>query len=359
MPAASPGFVYVPVLKRKQGEQIALRYMPAQQRALTLPLIEWVPLKQKEGQSLKDALKIDLEKAARTLKQCSADAYPVAVDTLNCRESLPHPARLLVVACKYFASQNLLVWPVLWPSMVDAAGSMLGAELSQFRDVVIRIRTTAYVPDQVAPLIAQAAAALAAGTRIHVLIDMGSIVGGDAATLARTAVACVQAAVAAQAESVTLAGGSFPFNLTGIKTGVTMWPRVEWAVWTSVRNGQPQLRFGDYTVTNPAPLAEIDPRKVNPSVAIRYALAADWMLIKAGGVRTGPKDQYNGLCRLLVADTKNYSGKAFSYGDARYDAYAQPAATSGGNPSSWRCDATSHHLALTVQACAKLSGLAT
>ena len=108
--------------------------------------------------------------------------------------------------------------------------------------------------------------------------------------------------------------------------------------------------FGDYGVTNPEPLEDIDPTKMNPAAAIRYTLKSEWWVLRGAGVRTkgkGGMGQYNDLCRLLIK-SPDYSGQTFSYGDHRYYEHAQPGASSG-NLTTWRRDATSHHVVFTVR----------
>jgi len=101
-------------------------------------------------------------------------------------------------------------------------------------------------------------------------------------------------------------------------------------------------------VTNPAPAPGMDPTQMNPSVAIRYAADGHWRLFKAGGFKKGVPNQYRSLCKLLLGDSV-YSGSAFSFGDRCYEGAAS-ARLGNGNPSSWRRDATNHHLVLTQHA---------
>jgi len=88
------------------------------------------------------------------------------------------------------------------------------------------------------------------------------------------------------------------------------------------------LRFGDYAVTNPVPLVVEDPQNMNPAAQIRYARVDDWMLLKAGGSKTGGFAQYNQLCKILVTHSA-YSGAGFSFGDERYDYHTKPGSKTG------------------------------
>ena len=117
--------------------------------------------------------------------------------------------------------------------------------------------------------------------------------------------------------------------------------RTEWQTWNILRtqHGFSKLQFGDYAVTNPVPLVVDDPKKMNPAAQIRYARTDDWMLLKAGGSKTGGFGQYNQLCKILIAHA-DYSGATYSYGDQRYEYHAAPGSTPG-NYMTWRRDATS------------------
>jgi hypothetical protein len=90
----------------------------------------------------------------------------------------------------------------------------------------------------------------------------------------------------------------------------------------------------------------MDATKMNPSIAIRYATNDSWKLYKGRGFKSGVPGEYRSLCKLLILDTKVYSGENFSYGDSQYKG-ATSSSEKNGNPSSWRKEATNHHIALT------------
>jgi hypothetical protein len=193
--------------------------------------------------------------------------------------------------------------------------------------------------------------AVGADCQIHVIYDFGSIGEVDPAALSTFAEPFVRDTLAqGNANFVCLAGGSFPMSLGGFPVGVNNnLPRREWLAWQLLRArpGCADVRFGDYNVTNPEPQEIKNPWEMNPAAAIRYAQPDHWWLLRATGAKTGGFGQYNTLCRLLIADPRYY-GNTFSYGDQRYEAYAQPGSTSG-NFTDWRRDAASHHLVQTVR----------
>ena len=139
-------------------------------------------------------------------------------------------------------------------------------------------------------------------------------------------------------------------TLTGIKAGVKGIPRTDWLTWKLIlQTGDfPSLRYADYTVTNPEPLPEIDPKTMNPSIAIRYAIKDSWHLLKGKGFKGAPVGEYTGLCKLLVTDKSVYSGKDFSFGDGKYFASASGIGKNG-VPWTWRREATNHHIVFTAK----------
>jgi len=346
-------FRYMPILKWKLGEQVALQKVDDPDRVLMLPIIEFQPLVIKKNDR-SGTIKNNIEKATLSLIKSDGKNHAVAVDTLAFL-STTTTVKTVRTICDYFSKNDLQVFPVIHPSMVENEAAELSI-LSHYSDVVLRIKVFNCLAAQIEQVITEAFVAVNnPEIRIHVVLDMFSIVNADPGQLANRMKDFVEVALQHErAYTVTLAGGSFPFNLTGIAKGNTLIPRVEWKVWKKILSAYPDIRFGDYAVTNPDPLAEIDPLKINPSAAIRYALQSEWMLLKAGGVRTYGFGQYNDLCELLILEP-DYSTEEFSFGDEKYNFHAQPGAPTG-NMTTWRRDATSHHLALTVRNCATLFG---
>lgn len=351
-------FTYLPVLKWKQAEQIALRQATPNVRQSLLPLIVLQPVIPRLQQTMQAALTDYIAKCTATLLKCGFDQYPVAVDPALAIPGLPAPAKFLVSLCKHFQKHSLQVVPVIDPA-VSATEPAEMARLASFSNVILRIRVDSVTHTQISALIESARRAIGPSViQLHVVLDMWELVGADAAVESVRVLPYARAAVnARQVRSLTVAGGSFPHTLTGIRQGTSFIPRVELSIWNSLRphNDLRMVHFGDYAVTNPRPLEPIDPTQINPSVAIRYARNNDWMLIKAGGSRTSGMGQYNQVCKLLVQHS-SYSGAAFCYGDAQYQKHSQPGSTSG-SFMSWRRDATSHHIEFTKQQLDKKSAL--
>lgn len=348
----SHSWKYMPILKWKLGERGALKNLSDAQwegliPLLELPMIEATP----DRAGLREALPTYLAKRSKEMVATFPEHVPLVVDTRYCSPGYGRQVNLLGVICKNL--QKLTekpVIPVISESLVDTADE-LGEGLKDFDEVVLRIAVDTVSEAQLSDLVKSAVTAGLRKRGLHLLLDQYSIVGAQPLSRLAVVTSYVDHALTLGCASVTLAGGSFPVNLVGFKQGADqVLPRVEWKIWEALQKsgGYEALRFSDYAVSNPAPLPDIDPKQVNPSVAIRYACQDHWRLLKAGGFKGGKPNQYRNLCKLLLGDPI-YSGSSFSFGDACYEK-AATGASGNGNPSSWRRDATSHHLVLTRQA---------
>jgi hypothetical protein len=343
-------FIYMPILKSKQGEQIALRNMKEPQLACTLPLIELLPLAVKPSKKSLTELKNDyLQKTATWMLKARLDTYPVAIDTAAYFDSSQSACTTLITICKYLSLKSIRVIPVLYPSLVFAFTQELQEQ--SFPVIILRLKINNTNPVEASEIVRTVKKVLPKKTEIHLVLDAQSVYGRSAADLYAAAAPILNAVQAIPGiESVTYSAGGFPENLSGIKKGAQNYiPRVEWNVWNSLFGDSKTVRFGDYSVTHPDLQGDIDPTTMNVSAQIRYARKNDWWLLKAGGVRTlnsGGMKQYNQLCQLLIL-SKDYAGPPFSYGDLNYDAHTAAGASTG-SFMTWRRDATNHHLARTI-----------
>lgn len=334
-------FVYVPVLRWKQGEQGALRNLDPADRHRMLPIAEIQQLEPGVAQP----------KLERQMIRSAGKQYPIGIDLAETVEGrVPHS--FLADRCRRLQAAGVIAWPTIHAS--HAIANLAG--LTQFKGqpaVIVRSRAGIALAG-LTGVVNELRKACGKATKIYVVLDMFAVGAEDPSTQAAVLAPSAKALIAhAAVEQVAACGGSFPISLAGFKAGVNnKSARRELAVWNALRvkPGCDEVVFGDYCVTNPAPLEEIDPTKINPAAAIRYTLKDHWWVLRGSGVRTkgkGGMGQYNDLCKLLIVHP-DYSGKPFSYGDGQYHAHAQPGSGSG-NLSTWRRDATSHHLVFTVR----------
>lgn len=333
---------YIPILRWKQGEQHALRKVDAADRQWMLPIAEVQVVEASVAQP----------KLEKTMLSSAGTDFPIGVDFAEAgRLLVPHS--LLADRCKRLKAAGIDAWPTLRVShgIADLAG------LSHYKghsQIVVRSRSESTPLKDVQAVISALIKECGKDVEIHVILDMYAIGDVDVATKAahlQPQVATLSAL--SKVKTVTVAGGSFPLSLGGLKQGGAHYlARKELEIWQAVRKLPEcgKVIFGDYGVTNPEPLEEIDPRKLNPAAAIRYTLTNTWRVLRGGGVKTpgkGGMGQYKNLCKILIK-SPDYSGVPFSFGDERYDFHSQ-ALTSSGSYMTWRRDATSHHLVLTVR----------
>ena len=342
---------YLPILKWKQGERIALRNLKGDQWDGITPLIELLPISAAPNfASLQAALPDYLDKAGKDMAKTLPEGTPFAVDTRYVSTGYPRQAQLLSAVCSRLSKlTDRPVLPVITSALAQSEADQLERIGERFDECIVRIDTPSVSVAQVQPITDLVNDAFRKG-EIHVVLDQFSLVGKDPKIVATAIKPYLDEAVASKSASVTIAGGSFPVNLIGFKQGTFDIERVEWKVWKQIRKGgiYADVRYSDYCVTHPALAPEMDPTQMNPSVAIRYASDGHWRLFKAGGFKKGAPNQYQALCQLLLGDNV-YTGPNYSYGDKCY-ADAASAKLGNGNPSSWRRDATNHHLVLTQRA---------
>lgn len=324
---------------------MAVQYLGAGDRQDMLPILEIMPPK---------ASVTLLASVAATLEKNHANGEPFGLDLRHTRTG-GVPIGVLAKLCSALRNAGYGAFPTINSADLFAQPTQVGA-LAGMPEVVLRMRLQTLTLASCAAAVASVRKAVGKGARLHVVFDFEPIGEVPTAPLSALATPFVQSTLSqGDADVVALAGGSFPITLQGIPLGTgNLLPRREWHAWLHVRHqpGCAPLCFGDYAVTNPDLPDIVDPRALNASAAIRYALDDQWWLLRGRGTRTAGFAQYNTLCRVLIADAR-YHGAAFSYGDGRYFAHAQPGASSG-NLTTWRRDATNHHLVQTMRRLAQL-----
>lgn len=149
----------------------------------------------------------------------------------------------------------------------------------------------------------------------------------------------------------TIAGTSFPSSMAEIMPGSGTIPRLEWLLYkklvailkkTSVR----MPSFGDYVINHPDVL-KMDMRIVKPSATIRYTTDDAWLIVKGTNVRDNGFGQYRDLCKAVI-NSKYFLEPKFSDGD-QYIANCAAGTSKTGNLPTWRRVGTNHHLEKVVQ----------
>src|SRR6185503_18493121 len=105
--------------------------------------------------------------------------------------------------------------------------------------------------------------------------------------------------------------------------------------------------FGDYAISSPDLLDDVDPRMMKLSAAIRYTTDSDWLLIKAGLLRKKGFGQFHDLSKFLLGRPE-YKGSSHCWGD-EYISLCAVRTQQPGSLMIWRKVGTNHHLTLVQQ----------
>ncbi|MGX9732493.1 beta family protein [Janthinobacterium aestuarii] len=344
----------MPILKWKRGEQAALGKLIQSEWDGVVPLLELSPISAAPDiAALNAALPNYVKDVADRITKSVPAEQPIAIDTRYV--SAGYAAQLDLMIAVISRLRKIIENPILPIIQASHIGLIPGLTatrlnvLQSFDEIILRLPTSQFESAQIDPLLAELGKVIKR-KHIHLLLDQFAIVDKKPADCFNALKPYLVAAAATTCASVTVAGGSFPVNLMGRKQGITDLPRVEWAVWVQIQGlvEYEQFRFSDYTVTNPNPMDEdVDPKKVNPSISLRYASDDIWRLYKGAGFKGAPASVLKSLCKLLTTDAI-YSGAGYSFGDTKYMEYAN-GGPKNGIPWTWRRDATNRHIVHTTK----------
>jgi hypothetical protein len=153
-------------------------------------------------------------------------------------------------------------------------------------------------------------------------------------------------------KTFTILATSFPESMGVINKGICTIPRYEWQLYrkliTKLNSINTRLpSFGDNAIANPKVLT-VDMRIVSPAATIRYTVDDNWCIVKGESIRKGKKyKQFHELCQLLIS-SKYFDGPTFSYGDNYIKLCAEKNKTSG-NLTTWRKIGTNHHIIKVIR----------
>ncbi|MEV0601012.1 hypothetical protein AB0I82_17180 [Streptomyces sp. NPDC050315] len=338
---------YVPILKGKEGEFLALGHAAPEVRTGIRPVMEVVP-----DPDLRDLLETFCDHAM---------------------EYVPN-GMVLTVDCGALPSVRVLQGDVGGPivRLAESLG-LRGVPLCP----VIRVTDPDEVLAEAAYAIAQhqqgaclrvitgadACAGQPDGRQIHALLDalqvdpeeVDLLIDAGPIPSARRREELAEAALTALKwfsgrpwRTECVASGAFPVNLAGFPRGqATPVAREDARLWQQVaaqRDGD-GLDFGDFGITHPR---MPPPSRGTPDPNMRYTTADDWQVFVYPRTRSG-NDDFFMLSRDLVASPYwPPTGAGTSWGDAQLQACARHERPKAGGGREWRAWATSHHLAVVT-----------
>lgn len=350
---------YVPAIKWRQGEYLALAELSDAQRDRITPLVEIPPV----------PWDFDEEQPAKSVDQHLARVpaqmaehwgeRPVFVDTglLDGEARMANARHPIDDLFERLAVVNVPAIPVLSAEHDAAYQQAVAAVVARDnRGVAIRLRPDDFAnPNSAIAYMAELVDA--PDDEIDLILDLGSIQPAQVQLVQALAANAINSITNIGAyRTLTLLSGAFPVNLSEIAPGFALLPRSDWALWVAVRNAAPvrQPSYGDYTAAHPEQQDGIDPRLMQTSASIRYAADNDWVIARGRSLRSprfGGSAQYNTLCQQLVRHPL-FTGGSFSWASD----FIEQCANNGprGNPATWRKVATNRHVVWTANQIANL-----
>lgn len=147
---------------------------------------------------------------------------------------------------------------------------------------------------------------------------------------------------------IIVAGASFPESINARQNNISSLTRMEWLLWKNINDEMPYVLFGDYGADDPQDPQYDSGITIVPT--IRYTHENSWYIVRGIHDPRAPRDytQYHELARRLIQQNRIYCGADFSWGDARIYNIANTTCTinncNHGNPESWVQIGTNHHL---------------
>ena len=289
---------YVPVLKVKRGEKSALQLVAPNHRKHITPLLEIVEWRRRQE---KPTLSSHLDTAFKGLAEC-LQWYPRCF--LDARELTPESPTAARQVFGKAAAAGIPFIPVTGISnRVDTPAAVSN------RDLGLAIRLTREdfeVGDLISSLPAFMKRHGIGYADTDLILDFGPVedmVTGGVVRLASQFLRDIMNP--SRWRTLIVSGSAFPQGMGVVeRNSHAVVTRVEWLAWKHLRGGGQLSRvptYSDCAIQHPSGVEGFDPRIMQVSASVRYALADDWLLIKGEGIRRHPaRLQFPGLAKRLV-----------------------------------------------------------
>lgn len=351
--------VYMPILKGRASEFLALGKVAAERRSSVRPLIEVMPLESDTG----DGDRATIESVAAFEKRVEEHLPAERVFAVDCHRLLagresPDGRGVMSMVSNAVRKLGYRMIPVVRPEDGERAFRSAGYAAAQHRKgACLRVPWPA-------PRTSADDARLSRRIRddlglefkdIDLVLDLWAV-DSDALLRERTADAW-QALIWAKrlpVRSITLAAGAFPKTLGDVPfdTPVAI-PRRDADLWTTVAasyDGTTELFYADYGVFSP----RVSQGR-NPHPNLRYAVDGRWYAYRCERREgTGALGGFDGLCKAVVADLRPSRGAAFSWGDEQIERFANGRPLLPRRPESWHACSLSRHFATVLDRLAHL-----
>jgi len=356
---------YVPVLRCKRAEWLALRELRENDRQIMTPLLE-IPSAKFPVDSPDTQIKIDSEFArfAKELYESWGERrFFLDLNLLDSRvrgTNKTHPVTVFwaaAKACSLFPPSPIPVVKLMQDSAyADAvkeiiAGTDVGLCLRVSDDEVERVDFSVRIGELLSFY-------NLSHEFIDIVVDHGYIIEGESAKLDIAAL-CECIPDVEKWRSFTVLAGSFPENLAGFKKhGEYQISRIEWTNYRDeIESGVRFKRipaFGDYTIQHAVYIEPLEDAR--PSASIRYTAGPYWVIMRGESVSNPEGAQYKQYPAeaLMLCERSEFCGKSFSKGDefihdkaSRMEEIIALPKGETGSVEDWLRVGLNHHLTFT------------
>jgi len=338
---------YIPILKYKQGEQIALRQLAPSIRERVRPILLLVN-QDKPGVLVK---KIRRDMGDNT--PFYVDLHPKIRSVLNEEQEKSY----LESVYTELGAVNLPFVPIIQHDCSATQLALLrgGAYTTRGMGIRVPLSKAKYLPSIIAEVCASTGCPISS---VDLIIDAGQISSLSDDTIEVLASSAADAITIMKTRKMALrilaiAASAFPNALSGIKqNAVTRIRRLDWLLWKAVRAIHEDVVFADFGVDDP-----LDPTYTDGATiiaTIRYTLNDDWFIARGKHDASRPNDysQFHAVARLIAADNTLFRGESYSFGDGRiHDVSKSPCTGKGckhGNLATWVTVGLNHHMTHVV-----------
>ena len=338
---------YVPVLKAKRGEKKALQQIAAPLRARMTPLIEIIGRKPDKGlDEHLETVFTDLAETAHSYTRCLLDAREIESDG-------PEAAAR---AFERADDEGIRFTPV---TGISRSADVSAALAHRDNGVAIRLTREEFeagrIPRELPLFLAHHGLS---PEEVDLIVDLGPV---DNELIVTGVINLTEQFLDtvpdhARWNTLTVSSCAFPQSMGRVQgRSEDFVERVEWLAWRDgLHARRTKLRrlptFSDCGIQHPSGVEGFDPRVMQASAAIRYALPESWLLIKGESTKsTSATLQFPQLARQLVYGhlRPHFAGSAHCEG-CRSAAAAADGYPRLGSPEVWRRIGTIHHITRTL-----------
>lgn len=345
---------YMPVLKSKHGEFLALSKLREEIKNKVVPLIEITPLEwSAEGKKPK-TLEDHLDLFCKRFKQ-NWNGNSCFIDTVLMNWAGTDNTHRIEYVFDVLAKDKLIPVPVVHIQSSENFITAINNIHQKYGVKEFGIRVT---PDQMTSLeFADDIFLLlkkiqSTANSCHLIFDLVSSDFSEIDNLALGIDAILsEFPYLSEWKSFTLTGSAFPSSKS-IKEGMSEFDRNDWKFFNKLsgiikdKDYRRDINFGDYSIVNPG-YFEFDPRFMKPSANIKYTLDDKWVITK--GKKLGAAKDYAQYKALAsnIANADFYLGENFSDGDL-YIANCAAGIVGTGQPRTWVWVGHNHHITKTA-----------